>query len=49
MKYDNAALNCHCLENSIELIKDYNNVKINREHYIEGKCKNYITCGNNFK
>jgi hypothetical protein len=46
-KYDNDALLKYCNENSICLINNYNNLKINRETIIEGKCIN--GCINIFK
>jgi hypothetical protein len=46
-KYDNEALLKYCNENSICLINNYNNLKINRETIIEGKCIN--GCINIFK
>ena len=46
-KYDNDALLKYCNENSICLINNYNNLNINRETIIEGKCIN--GCINIFK
>lgn len=39
MIYNNNTLIQHCLDNHIELLEDYTNVKINREYYIKGNCK----------
>lgn len=41
MIYNNASLIKHCCDNSIELIEDYTNIKINREYYIKGICKTF--------
>jgi hypothetical protein len=38
-KYNNETLIKYCKNNDIILIKDYSNNKINRDYYIEGKCK----------
>jgi hypothetical protein len=38
-RYDYDALKKICNENNIELLEDYNNVKVNRETRIKGKCK----------
>lgn len=38
-KYNNEILFKYCIDNNIILIKDYSITKINRNCYIEGKCK----------
>jgi hypothetical protein len=48
LKYDLEFLQEYCLKNNIELVKDYSNTIVNRRCYIEGKCKNYEICKNNF-
>ena len=47
MRYTNQSLIEYCVNNNINLIKDYNDIKINREFYIEGKCI-FTNCCNNF-
>jgi hypothetical protein len=39
MLYNNVSLENHCIENDIELLEDYANIKINREFYVKGVCK----------
>jgi hypothetical protein len=49
MIYNNASLIKHCFNNSIELIEDYTNIKINREYYIKGICKTIVdSCDKTF-
>jgi len=38
MIYNNNALIDYCRQNSLVLLNNYNNVNINRNYYIEGKC-----------
>lgn len=47
MVYNNEFLVKYCEDNNIELIEDYINVKISREHKIKGKCVNKM-CINTF-
>lgn len=37
-KYNKELLKQHCEDNSIELVADYSEVKINRELKLDGKC-----------
>jgi hypothetical protein len=46
-KYNYNTLNEFCLKNDIELMADYNNVRLNACYYIEGKCQNK-ECENSF-
>jgi hypothetical protein len=49
MIYNNASLIKHCCDNSIELIEDYTNIKINREYYIKCICKTIVdSCDKTF-
>jgi hypothetical protein len=48
LKYGLEFLQEYCVKNNIELIKDYSNINVNRRCYIEGKCKNFEICKNNF-
>lgn len=38
MRFNIEKLYQYCRENNITLLKNYNNVKINRDNYIEGNC-----------
>jgi hypothetical protein len=44
MKYTTQTLIEFCNEKNIKLINEYNNIKINRDSYIEGECINKICC-----
>jgi hypothetical protein len=46
IRYDINLLRKFCVENNVELLKDYSKEKINRDKRIEGKC---INCVNTFE
>jgi len=49
MLYNNTTLIAYCLDNHIELLDDYTNIKINRDYYIRGNCKSILeTCNKIF-
>ena len=45
MKYNNETLISYCNDNNVTLLQNYCNININRDKYIEGKCKD---CDNTF-
>jgi hypothetical protein len=49
MLYNNTTLITHCLDNHIELLDDYTNIKIIRDYYVRGNCKSILeTCNKIF-
>ena len=47
MRYNVEKLYDYCNEKEIKLTNDYTKLDINRESYLEGKCKNEV-CDKNF-